>query len=85
MSDNQKDFIMRLLDKNPETRLGSKGDAREVLAHPYFKDINFEKLIKKEYRSPYQPKQEALTLKEDEIKKIAKSRSIHIKDGKLVK
>lgn len=85
MSDIQRDFIMRLLDKDPEKRLGSKGDAKEVLGHPYFVDINFEKLKKKDYRAPYLPKKDALSLKEEEIKKLMKTRAIQVENGKLVK
>ena len=32
------------MDKNPETRLGSKGGLKEVIQHPYFKGIDFDKL-----------------------------------------
>lgn len=31
MSDELKDFIAKLLDKNPRSRLGSKEDVKEVL------------------------------------------------------
>jgi hypothetical protein len=73
------------LDKDPETRLGSKGDYKEVIKHPYFVDINFEKLERKEYRSPYFPKKEVLTFKEDELKLGMKNRGIQLEQGKLVK
>ena len=36
MSDECKDFIAKLLDKNPNSRLGSHGDVDELLAHPWF-------------------------------------------------
>jgi len=36
MSDELKDIIKKLLDKNPLTRLGSKGDADEIVNHPWF-------------------------------------------------
>jgi serum/glucocorticoid-regulated kinase 2 len=62
MSSMLKDLILKLLDKNPETRLGSKGDAREVLAHPYFAGIEIDKLLRREYKAPYAPKQSVLTL-----------------------
>jgi len=50
------------MDKNPETRLGAKGDWKEVAQHPYFAGIDFDKLKKKEYKSPYVPKPSVLTL-----------------------
>lgn len=39
-SDEMMDIIGKLLDKDKTTRLGTKGDAEEILAHPFFKDIN---------------------------------------------
>ena len=48
MSDNLKDIINKLLDKNQVTRLGSKSDADEIVNHPWFSDIDWDKLIKKE-------------------------------------
>ena len=40
MSDEAKDLITRLLNKSRKKRLGQKGDAEEVLAHPWFKDVD---------------------------------------------
>lgn len=39
ISDNAKDLILRLLDKNKRTRLGANG-IEEILQHPWFKDID---------------------------------------------
>ena len=55
MSDDLKDLIRRLLDKNPNTRLGSKGDADEIVYHPWFHDVDWDKLMKKELTAPYIP------------------------------
>ncbi len=33
---------LKLLDRNRQTRLGAVGDAEEVLAHPFFKDIDMK-------------------------------------------
>lgn len=38
MSLEVKNFIFRCLDKQKETRLGTKGDD-EILNHPWFKDL----------------------------------------------
>lgn len=54
MSDNVKDFIKRLLDRDPNARLGKNGP-EEIMKHPWFSDMDFNKLIKKEYKSPYIP------------------------------
>ena len=37
-SDEIKDLITKLLDKNKDKRLGSEGDWFEILEHPLFKD-----------------------------------------------
>ena len=36
--------------------MGSKGDAEEILDHPFFKGIDFDKLLRKEIEPPYKPK-----------------------------
>ena len=58
MSDESKDFIKRCLDNNPETRLGAtaNGDFKEILSHPWFDNIDKDKLLKKELKAPYIPK-----------------------------
>ena len=38
---------MKLLNQNPKNRLGTKGEDNEVLSHPWFKDLDREKVIKK--------------------------------------
>ena len=38
MSEEMKDFITRLLDRNPETRLGVNG-CKEVMEHEWFAGI----------------------------------------------
>jgi serine/threonine protein kinase len=47
VSEEAKDLIEKLLDKNKETRLGFKDDVNEVLAHPWFASLDREKLMKK--------------------------------------
>jgi len=45
------------LNRNPDERLGSAtGDVENIKAHAFFKDIDFEKLMKKELEPPYKPK-----------------------------
>lgn len=36
--------------KDPQNRLGSKNDAAEVKEHPWFKDIDWEGVLKKEVK-----------------------------------
>lgn len=40
ISDEARDLIVRLLDKDPKKRLGASG-ADEIKKHKYFKDINW--------------------------------------------
>uniref|UniRef100_A0A183D9N9 Serine/threonine-protein kinase Sgk3 n=1 Tax=Gongylonema pulchrum TaxID=637853 RepID=A0A183D9N9_9BILA len=48
--------IFQLLDKDCTSRLGAKGDFGEVKCHPFFAQIDFEKLEKKEIKPPYVPR-----------------------------
>ena len=59
-----KDFITRLLDRDPETRLGAKG-AKQVKKHKWFKNINFKKILNQKYKPTYVPEIE--DFKEQEI------------------
>ncbi len=36
ISDNAKDIILKLLNKNQNKRFGSKNDSLEILTHPWF-------------------------------------------------
>lgn len=56
-----KDFIKRLMDRNPKTRLGAKGGAQEVKAHPFFTGIDWQTIYNRESKlfdvkdiTPYQ-------------------------------
>lgn len=54
-STTAQDLINKLLDKDMDTRLGSKHDVKEVLAHPWFKELDFKKILAKEMEPPYKP------------------------------
>ncbi|CAD8118066.1 unnamed protein product [Paramecium sonneborni] len=48
-----KSIIQLLLEKNPMIRLGaSLRDADEIKDHPFFKQINWDDLLKKKYKPP---------------------------------
>lgn len=49
-----KDLISKLLNRNPEERLGYNG-VHEIKNHPFFKDIDWVKLNNKGYIPPYKP------------------------------
>lgn len=55
ISDDARDFIEKLLDKDKSTRLGSKSED-EIFQHPFFKDIDWKNLTEKNIKSPYKPK-----------------------------
>jgi serine/threonine protein kinase len=51
-----KSLLMGLLEPNPIKRLGSTDeDAFELMKHPWFKNIDWEKLSKKEVTAPFKP------------------------------
>ncbi|KRX00024.1 Protein kinase-like domain [Pseudocohnilembus persalinus] len=54
-SSEARSIIGGLLKKDPEQRLGSKG-AQEVKNHPFFKEIDWDKLNKKQYEPPFKPR-----------------------------
>ena len=55
VTDECKDVITRLLDKNQATRLGCKQDSLEILAHPWFKEIDVSQLLAKQIKAPFVP------------------------------
>lgn len=50
VSKEGKDFISKMLVRNPSNRLGSKNDVEDVLSHPWFSDLNREKMLNKQVR-----------------------------------
>ena len=55
VSEEAKDLISRLLIRDRKQRLGQKGDMDEVFSHPFFANLDLEKLIKKELEAPFKP------------------------------
>ena len=53
-SRNAFEMCSRLLTRDPEKRLGS-GSFEEVMSHPWFRDIDWDKLYRKELPVPYMP------------------------------
>ena len=55
ISENLKNLIEKLLEKNYEERLGNDGDFSKIKNHDFFKDFNFDDLLNKKIESPYKP------------------------------
>jgi serine/threonine protein kinase len=50
------DFLLSLLDKNQKNRLGSgPRDVEDVKAHRFFKDVDWDQIIKREIEMPWKP------------------------------
>jgi len=49
LSPKAKDLLSRLLSRNPARRLGASEGAEEVKSHPFFADVDWEKVYRKEY------------------------------------
>ncbi|KAK4076774.1 uncharacterized protein Triagg1_4377 [Trichoderma aggressivum f. europaeum] len=50
-----QDIITKLLCRNPKQRLGAKGGASEVKAHPFFEGIDWQTLIQRKYQPSFKP------------------------------
>ncbi|THH03865.1 hypothetical protein EW145_g5951 [Phellinidium pouzarii] len=49
-------ILQKLLTRDPNRRLGSgKVDAEEIKGHPFFKDVDWDAVLNKQYPSPYCP------------------------------
>ena len=45
-------LLRQLLKKNPNERLGAKGDVDEIKIHPYFSDVNWDDVYNKRIKPP---------------------------------
>jgi serum/glucocorticoid-regulated kinase 2 len=55
LSENAKDIIKRLLEKDPEKRLGSKKGLAEIKTHPFFINVDFDAILNKQEPAPFVP------------------------------
>lgn len=56
LSQEGRNFVKGLLNRNPSHRLGAKNDAEELMAHPFFQDVDWSALSKKLSQPPFKPK-----------------------------
>jgi len=54
-SNECEDLICKFLTAGAAERIGNTGDAEEILKHPFFADIDFDKLQKREVVPPFKP------------------------------
>ena len=55
LSEEAKDLIRKLLEKNPKKRLGSQSGIEEIKKHPFFASINFDAVLEKKVKAPFIP------------------------------
>ena len=56
LSTEGRNFVKGLLNRNPKHRLGANGDAKELMAHPFFHDVDWVALGRKQVIPPFKPK-----------------------------
>lgn len=56
LSPDAKSLLAGLLERDPKLRLGSHNDAEDIKSHPFFKDIDWGKLLGKEISPPFKPR-----------------------------
>jgi serine/threonine protein kinase SCH9 len=54
-SDDAKSLIKGLLARNPSARLGSRNDAEEIKSHPFFANVDWDILYRKQVSPPFKP------------------------------
>ncbi|KAK8883548.1 RAC-gamma serine/threonine-protein kinase [Tritrichomonas musculus] len=55
VSDSARDLIIKLLDKDPKTRLGSENDVDDIKKHPFFDCFNWYDVLAKRYKPEWIP------------------------------
>lgn len=76
VSEVAKDLIVKLLDRDPEKRLGMKGKG-EVLRHAFFVDVDIERIATKKSRAPFVPKCENPKLMREKTQKVVRIKDLH--------
>ncbi|KAG0135024.1 kinase-like domain-containing protein [Tuber indicum] len=50
-----RNFVKGLLNRNPRHRLGATLDAKELKSHPFFNDVDWNELLRKNVIPPFKP------------------------------
>ena len=61
LSEECKDLIVRLLQKDPKNRMGRL----EIEQHPFFADLDFGRVFRKEMDAPYKPSSDRYAHRDD--------------------
>jgi serine/threonine protein kinase SCH9 len=56
-----RNFVKGLLNRNPRHRLGANDDAKELIAHSFFADVDWDALARKNVPPPFKPKLKSVT------------------------
>lgn len=56
LSNEGRNFVKGLLNRNPRHRLGALSDAEELKAHPFFEDVDWKALSNKNLVPPFKPR-----------------------------
>ncbi len=54
--DSLQDLINRLLEKDMDKRLGSEGGVEEIIAHPFFAELDIDDLMARKIEPDFVPK-----------------------------
>ena len=65
------DLCRRLLDKDPASRLGAHGGCEEIMAHPWFKGVEWESIITDRKKPPFIPAKDVNAASQHEIGNFA--------------
>ena len=55
LSEDAKDIIRKLLEKDPKKRMGSQKGIEEIKNHPFFASIDFDMIVQKKIKAPFIP------------------------------
>ena len=75
-SEEAADICRLLIDKDPTTRLGSKG-CKEIMSHPYFGEVNWEEIISDRKRPPFIPPRDVNAASQSEIGSFPEDKQFH--------
>ena len=64
MSEELKDIITKLLERDSKKRLGSVNDADDLVNHPWFADIDWKALMDRQMPSPFLPDMDQIRAKQ---------------------